>query len=257
MIVDTHTHISNSKFDKDREIVIQRAFDCGVKKMIEISCGVNCWDKALEISKRDDIFVSFGIHPSDVSKVTQEDYDRLEFLIQNKKCVAIGETGLDYHYDFSLQIIDVQMESFVKHLDLAAKYYMPVIIHCRDAYADMIIFFKRYAHRHSIPIGVVHCFSGTAKQAKEFIEMGFFLGIDGPITYRKSGNLRQTVLETDINKLLVETDCPYLSVKKYKGQRNEPAYIVEIVKEIATIKSISIDDVAQITTENAFKLFNI
>jgi TatD DNase family protein len=254
MIIDTHVHISDEKFNEDREVVIQRAFDAGVCKLIEISCGIDDWAGSLELSKRDNIFVSFGIHPEYVSKLTEADYVKLETLIQNKKCIAVGELGLDYHYDASTKNIIIQKKSLIKQLDIAIKYNKPVIIHCRDAYDDMLVFFKEYK---SVPKGVIHCFSGTPFQAKAFVEMGFMLGIDGPVTYKKSDNLKQVALETDINKLLVETDCPYLTPQKYRGQRNEPSYVVEILKEIAIIKNMSVEKVAQITTQNASYLFGI
>jgi TatD DNase family protein len=254
MIIDTHAHITDLKFDDDRETVMQRAFDSGVEKIIEISCEMSYWDKALELSKRDNIFVSFGIHPVDAPKASSEDYNKLQTLIQNKKCIAVGEFGLDYHYDSSTQNINVQKESLVEQLDISWKYNKPVVVHCRDAYDDMIIFLKEYK---KIPKGVIHCFCGTANQAEVFAEMGFLLGIDGPVTYKKSETLKQVVLNTDINKLLIETDCPYLSPQKYRGQRNEPSYVVEIVKEIAAIKNMSVDEVSEITAGNAVKLFNI
>jgi TatD DNase family protein len=254
MIIDTHAHISDSEFDDDREIVIQKAFDCGIEKIFEIACEMRCWDRALELSKRDNIFLSFGIHPIETIKATQEDYYKLQVLIQDKKCIAVGEIGLDYHYDSSAQNINIQKESFLKQIDIAVKYSKTVIIHCRDAYDEMIDFFKKYKN---IPKGVIHCFSGTPKQAKMFIEMEFLLGIDGPVTYKESSNLKQVIFETDLNNLLVETDCPYLAPQKYRGQRNEPSYIVEILKEVAAIKNILIDEVVQITTRNAMKLFGI
>jgi TatD DNase family protein len=254
MIIDTHAHMSDSRFDDDREIVIQKAFDCGIEKIFEIACEMRYWDRALELSKRDNIFLSFGVHPIETPKATREDYYKLQALIQDKKCIAVGEIGLDYHYDSSSQSIDIQKKSFLKQIDIAVKYNKTVIIHCRDAYDEMIDFFKKYKN---VPKGVIHCFSGTPKQAKMFIEMGFLLGIDGPVTYKKSYNLKQVVFEADLNKLLVETDCPYLAPQKYRGQRNEPSYIVETLKEIATIKNILIDEVAQVTTQNALKLFGI
>lgn len=254
MIIDTHAHISDSKFDVDRESVLQRALSSGVEKILEISCETNDWDKDLEFSKRNNIFVSFGIHPTYTLKAVEEDYNKLKILIQNKKCIAVGEIGLDYHYDSSSQSVNIQKKSFVKQLDIAAIYNKPIIIHCRDAYDDMINFFQEYK---SISKGVIHCFSGTPDQAKVFVEAGFLLGIDGPLTYKKSDNLKQVVFRTDINKLLVETDCPYLAPQKYRGQRNEPSYIIETLKEIAAIKNISFDEVAQITAQNAVKLFNI
>ncbi|MDR3275131.1 MAG: TatD family hydrolase [Endomicrobium sp.] len=252
MIIDTHAHLSDTKFDADREAVIKRAFDSGVEKIFEIACRTNYWDKTSELLKQDNIFAAFGIHPNDTAKASAEDYDKLKTLIQHKKCIAVGEIGLDYHYDYSPQNINIQKGSFVKQLDTAYKYNKPVIIHCRDAYGDMLDFFKEYKF---VSKGVVHCFSGTPKQAKLFTEAGFLLGIDGPLTYKKSADLKQIVLETDINKLLVETDCPYLAPQEYRGQRNEPSYIIEILKEIALIKNISFNEAAYITTQNAFNLF--
>ena len=246
--------MSDSRFDNDREIVIQKAFDCGIGKIFEIACEMRYWDRALELSKRDNIFLSVGVHPIETPKATREDYYKLQVLIQDKKCIAVGEIGLDYHYDSSLQNTNIQKESFLKQIDIAVKYNKTVIIHCRDAYDEMIDFLKKYKN---VPKGVIHCFSGTPKQAKMFIEMGFLLGIDGPVTYKKSDNLKQVVFETDLNKLLVETDCPYLAPQKYRGQRNEPSYIIETLKEIATIKNILISEAAQITMQNALKLFGI
>ncbi|MDR1086714.1 MAG: TatD family hydrolase [Endomicrobium sp.] len=254
MIIDTHAHLSDEKFDADRDTVIERAFNAGVERIIEISCEPRYWDKALELSKRDNIFVAFGIHPNDVKKVSGKDYQKLETLIQEKRCIAVGEIGLDYHYGSFSKTITLQKESFARQLGFAIKYNKPVTIHSRDANDDMITFLESYK---SIPKGVIHCFSGTPQQAKQVVSLGFFLGIDGPVTYKKSDNLKQTVLEVDINKLLIETDCPYLAPQKYRGQRNEPSYIIETLKEIAAIKNISFEEAAKITTQNTIKLFNL
>jgi TatD DNase family protein len=253
VIIDTHVHLLDSKFDIDREDVLERAFGVGVKKIIEVSCEVDCWNKALSFSNRKDIFISLGIHPNSVFKAKSEDYKKLKMLIQNKKCVAVGEIGLDYHYDSSPQNISIQKNSLAKQLDIAIEFRKPVILHCRDAYDDLINFFQNY--NKPIPKGVVHCFSGTLIQSKIFVKLGFLLGIDGPLTYKKSNSLRQIVFETDLDNLLVETDCPYLSPQKYRGLRNEPSYIIELFKKIKEIKDISFDKVVQMTTQNAFKLF--
>jgi TatD DNase family protein len=254
VIIDTHAHISDIKFDTDRKDVIQRALDSGIVKIFEIACQTKYWDKALELIELSNIFAAFGIHPNDTSKASTKDYKRLELLIQNKKCVAVGEIGLDYHYKYSLQNINIQKESFIKQLKIACKYNKPVIIHCRDAYDIMLNFLKKYK---CIPKGVIHCFSGTLEQAQAFTKMGFLLGIDGPLTYKNSSDLKQVVSKTSINELLVETDCPYLTPQKYRGQRNEPSYIIETLKEIALIKGISFDEAANITVLNTLKLFNI
>ncbi|MDR1720843.1 MAG: TatD family hydrolase [Endomicrobium sp.] len=254
MIIDTHAHITDVKFDADREVVVQRAFDVGVKKIFEIACETCYWDKALELSKSDDIFVSFGIHPNNASKTSRENFNRLETLLQDKKCIAVGEIGLDYHYDSSLQNINSQKELFIKQFEIAVKYGKPVIIHCRDAYDDMIGIFKEYKFASK---GVIHCFSGSLKQAEIFIEMGFLLGIGGTLTYKKSDNLKQVVFKTPISTLLSETDCPYLAPQKYRGQRNEPSYIIETLREIAGIKKISFSETTQIMAQNALKLFGL
>ncbi|MDR2644460.1 MAG: TatD family hydrolase [Endomicrobium sp.] len=254
MIIDTHAHLSDEKFDKDRNVVIERAFNTGVKKIIEISCEPQYWDKALELSKHNNIFVAFGIHPNDVEKVSAEDYKKLEFLIQEKKCVAVGEIGLDYHYDSSEQTAVLQKELFATQLNLTTKFNKPVIIHSREANEDVVSILKSLK---IIPKGVIHCFSGTPQEAKEFVDLGFLIGIDGPVTYKKSEALKETVLEIELNNLLVETDCPYLSPQKYRGERNEPSYVVETLKEIAAIKNILFEEASKITTQNAVKLFNL
>jgi TatD DNase family protein len=254
MIIDTHAHLSDEKFDTDRIAVIKRAFNAGLEKIIEISCQPQYWDKALELSKQDNIFVAFGIHPTYAAKVSSQDYKKLETLIQEKKCVAIGEIGLDYHYNSSTENITLQKESFARQLNFAVKYNKSITIHSRDASDDMLSFLKSYKN---IPKGVIHCFSGTPNQAKDFVSLGFLLGIDGPVTYKKSENLKQTVLDMDLSNLLVETDCPYLAPQKYRGQRNEPSYVVETLKEIAAIKNIPFEKAAKITTQNAINLFNL
>jgi TatD DNase family protein len=252
MIIDTHAHIADVRFDSDRNDVIQRAFNSGIGKLIEVSCEMRYWDKSLELLKQDNIFVSFGIHPIDVLKVVKNDYEKLESLICNEKCIAVGEIGLEYHYDNSKKNIDAQKESLRVQFNLAIKYKKPVIIHCRDAYDDMLIFLKKHAN---VLKGVIHCFSGNLSQAKIFVDLGFCLGIDGPLTYKKSDVLKEVVENIEISKLLVETDCPYLTPQKYRGRRNEPAYILEIVKEIANIKGMDLKTVEKVTTQNALDLF--
>ncbi|MCL2484999.1 MAG: TatD family hydrolase [Endomicrobia bacterium] len=250
MIIDTHAHLSDSKFDADRDEAVKRAFDAGVNIIFEIACDPAYWDKALEFSQRDNVYISFGVHPHDAAKATQQDFDKLEVLLQNKKTIAVGEIGLDYHYDFSPR--HIQREVFVKQLDIAVKHNKPVIIHCRSAHEEMITLLKKHKN---LPKGVFHCFSGTPEEAKIYIEMGFLLGIDGPVTYPKSDKLRETVSEIPLEKILIETDCPYLAPQKYRGQRNEPAYVTETLKKIAEIKNISFEEAAKITTQNATDLF--
>ncbi|MDR1695305.1 MAG: TatD family hydrolase [Endomicrobium sp.] len=250
MIIDTHVHLSDAKFDADRDETVKRAFDSGVTVLFEISCDPLEWDKALEFSKRDNVYISFGIHPHEAEKAKEEDFFKLESLIDGKKTIAVGEIGLDYHYDFSPR--HIQREVFIRQLGIAAKHNKPVIIHCRSAYEEMITLLKKYENP---PKGVIHCFSGTIDEAKVFAEMGFLLGICGPVTYPKSDKLKQVASEIPIEKLLIETDCPYLAPQKYRGQRNEPAYVTEVLRQTAELKNISFEEAARITANNAKELF--
>ncbi|AKL97441.1 TatD family hydrolase [Endomicrobium proavitum] len=252
MIIDTHAHLTDSKFNQDREFVLQRAKAAGVSYIFEIACETGEWDAALEFSKRDNIYASFGIHPQEAQNVSEKDFKKLEELLKNPKAIAVGEAGLDYHYETESK--QLQKEVFIKQIDIAIKHNKPLIIHCREAFDDIINILKAYK---TLPKGVVHYFTGAAQEAKFFTDRGFLLGVDGPVTYPKNETLRQVVAETDISKLLIETDCPYLSAQNYRGQRNEPAYVIETLKAIAAIKRISYEEAAKITTDNAKKLFNI
>ncbi|MDR0401657.1 MAG: TatD family hydrolase [Endomicrobium sp.] len=253
-IIDTHAHITSKRFDIDREMVIQNAFGSDVKIIFEIACENIYWNNALCLSKMKNIFVSFGVHPNDVLKITKNDLDKLETFVQNEKCISVGEVGLDY-YNLSTKNTNFQKELFEKQINIANKYDKPLVLHCRDSYEDMIDILRKYFNFNLR--GVIHCFSGNLEQSKIFIESGFLLGIGGVLTYDKSHNLKNVVFETDISNLVCETDSPYLTPKKYIGQRNEPSYIIETLKEIARIKKMSLSEVAQITTQNAMKLFCI
>ena len=251
MIIDTHAHILDAKFDVDRNEILQRAKDAGVATIFEIACEVNEWPGALELSKADNIYAAYGVHPLEVEDYSDKDLEKLETYLKDAKCLALGEIGLDYHYDGGAKK-EAQKELFIKQLEIAKKLNKPVIIHCRDAYEDMYEILKNYSFK-----GVLHCFLGDRKQAKMFTDLGYLIGITNPITYPKSEELRKAVEETDISKLLIETDCPYLPPQDKRGQRNEPAYVVEALKAIATIKKLSYEEAAKITTKNALDLFGL
>lgn len=250
MLIDSHAHISDEKFDSDRQDVINRALNNDVKYIIEVGCDPDQWDKVLEISKNQNIFSMFAIHPHDAIKFNEQTKSKLEILLQNKKCVAVGEIGLDYHYDLSPR--DIQKKVFIEQMKLALKLAKPVSIHCRSAYNDLLKILKEFK---KLPKGVIHCFSGNIDEAKQVLDMGFLLGIDGPCTYPKSDKLKDVIANTDIDKMLIETDCPYLSPQAYRGQRNEPSYVIEIAKKISEIKDISFEEVCRITSDNALNLF--
>ncbi|MDR2860336.1 MAG: TatD family hydrolase, partial [Elusimicrobiota bacterium] len=233
-----------------REEVIKRAHNIGITKIFEVVCEQNLWNKGVEIAKKDNIFISFGIHPHEAKTAVQEDFVKLENLINNEKCIALGEIGLDYHYDLSPR--QVQKEVFKKQIEISIKNKKPIIIHCREAHEDMIDILKQYP---TLPKGIIHSFDGSLKQAQIYIDMGFLIGICSTITFPKSDEIRQIAAELDISKLLVETDCPYRAPQKFRGKRSEPAYVIEIIEELAKVRKMPFSEVENITTQNALSLF--
>lgn len=252
MLVDSHAHISDEKFSSDRQEVIDRAFGNGLKYIIEVGCEPQLWDKVAELSKQEKIYSMFGFHPQEAGKFNTDLFNKLKSLLNDKKCVAVGEIGLDYHYEYCSK--DTQKDVFVKQINLALEINKPMCIHCRDAYDDMLKIFKTFK---SLPKGVIHCFSGSLEQAKIILGMGFLIGIDGPCTYPKSNKLAKVIEYVPLDKLLVETDCPYLAPQKYRGKRNEPSYVTEVAKKIAEIKGVSFEEVCNVTTNNVIKLYNL
>jgi TatD DNase family protein len=250
-IIDTHTHLTDEVFDEDREKVIDRAWVGGLWSIIDIACQKDLWDKALEISKRHAaIYTALGIHPHEAKTAQESDFNRLKILSRDGNCVGIGEAGLDYYYNLSPH--DLQREVFEKHIDIALELNKPLVVHCRDAYDDMIEIFKGYKH---LPQGVIHSFDGTLEQAKIFIDMGFFIGICTTITFENYGAFRENISKLDINRFVVETDCPYRSPVPYRGKRSEPVYVVEVAKMLAKVMSRDESEIEKITTNNAVKLF--
>ena len=255
-LIDTHAHIMDPRFDNDREDVIKRAMDNGVNTIIEVACQIEEWELAVNLAlNHQNIFCALGIHPLYSQTFSEENWSILENLCRNDKVKAVGETGLDFYH--AKPPYNFQEELFIKHIELALALNKPLSIHCRNAYPRLIELLTQFASKKTLPNAVVHCFSGTKEEAKKLVGFGFFLGIDGPITYPKSLSLKESVFDTSLDKLLLETDCPYLPPQKFRGQRNEPSYISMIASEIAVIKNVSLELVIDATTKNAQKLFNI
>lgn len=253
MYIDTHCHLLDSRFDKDREGAILRLFEAKVELLIEISCEIEKWKSAIDFAcVNPHIYVAVGIHPQDAKTASEKSFIELENIAKSDKVAAIGETGLDYYYENSPR--DVQQDVFMRHIDLSVNINKPLVIHCRDAYKDLIAILNAQT---KLPKGVIHCFSGTPDDAKQLIDLGFYIGIDGPVTYPNAKILRKTVENMPLEKFLLETDSPYLPPQARRGERNEPCYLPLIAEEISKIKNISIEKVSQVTTENARRLFNI
>ena len=259
MFVDSHAHIDGTEFDSDRGAVIQRARDAGVSVILNIGTGdphSGALERAVELAAAHaDIFTAIGIHPHDARLFD----DRAEELIiklttQSSRVIAWGEIGLDFHYDNSPR--DVQMKVFQRQLQLAGEASLPVIIHTREAEAKTIEILKSHAAGRSHP-GIMHCFSGSSWLAQQAIDLGFYVSFSGIVTFKKAAELRTIAKQVPLDRLLIETDCPFLAPVPYRGKRNEPAYVVEVARCLADLHGKTLAEMGQITSENFASLFNL
>jgi TatD DNase family protein len=248
-LVDSHVHLDDRKFDADREAVIERALAAGVERMMAIGTGSGPPDLETAIRQAERypfIVATIGVHPHDASKATPETFARLRHLAAHPKVAAIGEIGLDYHYDFSPR--DVQRAVFLKQLEIAAEAGKPIVIHTREAWADTMALVEP-AHR-----GIMHCFTGDPQQAREALDLGFHLAFGGVLTFPNADTVREAARITPEDRLLVETDCPYLAPLPHRGQRNEPAFVVEVARRLAEVRGCTLDEIAAHTTRNFERL---
>ncbi|MGG0739918.1 TatD family hydrolase [Niallia taxi] len=254
MLFDTHTHLNAEQFDEDLEEVINRAMEAGMEKMVVVGFDRPTITRAMELVEQYDfIYASVGWHPVDAIDMTDEDLNWIESLAIHPKVVAIGEMGLDYHWDKSPK--DIQKEVFRKQIHLAKKVKLPIIIHNREATADIVEILK--TEGASEVGGIMHCYGGSVETAMECIDMNFYISLGGTVTFKNARKPKEAAAAIPLDKLLIETDCPYLAPTPYRGKRNEPSYVKFVAEEIAAIKGISFEEVAAKTTENAKKLFGI
>lgn len=248
MYFDSHAHYDDTKFDSDRSDLLTnlKEVDC----IINCGADLNSSEKSLQLAdKFDFIYAAVGIHPENVE--SENDIDKLKNFAAHKKVKAIGEIGLDYHYEnFSR---DKQIELFKKQIALANEINLPIIIHSRDAQNDTFQIIKECAKTN----GVIHCYSGNLQMALEYIKLGFYIGIGGVITFKNAKKLAEVVEQIPLEKILIETDCPYLSPEPNRGKRNDSSNLKYVVEKISQLKNISHDEVAKITEDNAKKLFQI
>jgi TatD DNase family protein len=251
-LIDTHCHLDMPEFDPDREEVIRRAKDAGVEAIITIGSGLQSSFKAVELSERHDlIYASIGVHPHDAKDFNDEAYEKLKELSFNKKVVAIGETGLDYHYDNSPR--GIQREVMRRHIGLAVERNLPAIIHSREAQADTIGILRE----SGLKKGLLHCFSGSIETAEAAMSMGLYISIAGPVTFKNAVKLKDIASAIPDEYILMETDAPYLAPVPVRGKRNEPAFIAHVAEELARLRGVSPEDIARITSLNAKRLFGI
>jgi TatD DNase family protein len=250
MIVDTHAHLNTDEFKDDLESVLVRAKDNGIDKIICIGMDESSNHLAIEIAKKHEmVFSTVGVHPGYVDTSTT---DHLESLLNQTKIVGIGECGLDFYW--RKDNIELQKKVFQEHIDLAVKTKLPLIIHTRDSFTEAYEMLLPYKGKVT---GVFHCFSSDYKDAKKAVDLGFYIGIDGPITYKKNEVLVDLIKHIDLNYIVVETDSPYMAPMPYRGKRNEPGNTKYVVEKIAEIKGLTVEEISRITTKNAHELFHL
>jgi len=254
MLFDTHAHLDDDRFDKDRDEVISQCKQDGAELILNAGSNIETSVKAIALSKKYEfIYAAVGVHPHDAAEMDEETAGVLAALAGNRKVRAIGEIGLDYHYDLSPR--EVQKQRFVEQIDLARQLKLPIIVHDREAHGDVMDIFKKT--RIKEVGGVLHSFSGSAEMALECIKLGLYISISGPVTFENARKTVEAVKQVPLDMLLIETDSPYLTPVPYRGKRNYPGYVRLVAEKIAEIKGISFEEVARQTLENGKRLFRI
>jgi TatD DNase family protein len=252
MLVDTHIHLDDPGYDKDRDTIICRAKEKGVDHIITVGSDLTSSSSSIALTQGYDILsAAVGVHPHEAKRAGADTYTKLKALAQNKRVVAIGEIGLDYYYDHSPRTL--QREVFHKQMSLAKELELPVIIHTREALSDTIEMVKE----EGISKGVFHCFSGSLAEAEEVISLGFYVSVAGPVTFKNAQSIKDVAREVPLARLLLETDGPYLTPHPFRGKRNEPGYLRYIAEEIAELRDLAFEEIAYVTTENAKILFGL
>ncbi len=250
-LVDSHCHLDDKQFDPDRDEVIARAREAGVERMMAIGTGNGPPDleAALRLARQHEfIFATVGVHPHDAAKAVPETFAALEALSAETKVLAIGEIGLDYHYDFSPR--EVQRDVFILQLNLAGRAGKPIVIHTREAWDDTLLLLRE----HWSGTGIIHCFSGGLAEARQALDLSFYLSFGGVLTFPKAEALREAARMAPEDRLLVETDAPYLAPVPKRGKRNEPAFIVETARRLAEVRGVTPERIAEVTTANFERL---
>ena len=257
--VDTHAHLEDRAFDSDRAAVLTRCarMELGV---LTVGSSVPSSHAAVRLAHRTrNVWASVGVHPHDARLVKPEDLGTIKQMAEHPRVVAIGETGLDFYYENSPR--DVQIDVFKKHLELADSLDLPVVIHTRSALDDTLAILTEWSGSHPLPQdkirGVIHCFNTDYDSAEKYMEMGFYFSIGGYISYPSSAKFREDVKNLPLEKIMIETDCPFLPPQQYRGKRNEPSYCVLTAEAIASLKGLTLEELAEQTTLNAVKCFNL
>jgi TatD DNase family protein len=252
-MIDSHCHIDFKDFNKNRDEIIQNACDAGIHTLINIGADLESSERSVQLAdKHDMIYATVGIHPHDAKTLDQATFDRLKELTKHKKVVGIGEIGLDYYRDLSPR--NIQKDAFRKQLKLAVELNLPVVIHTRESFDDTLEIIKDYSS--DLPGGVFHCFPGTIDDALEVISLGFVISVGGVITFNKA-KMAEVAAEVTIDKIILETDAPYLTPVPYRGQQNQPAYVRYVYEKMAQLKEMPFNELVKIVDRNCQKLFHL
>lgn len=251
MIIDTHAHYDDEQFDSDRDELLKSMHDGGIGLIVNAGSTVESWDKIVALTEKYPfVYGAAGVHPDETGALDEEQMARMEQILKRDKIVAVGEIGLDYYWDNESH--DVQKKWFIRQLELAREMDMPVIIHSREAAADTMEIMKKYA---SGMRAVIHCYSYSVEMAREYVKMGYYIGIGGVVTFKNAKKLKDVVKEIPLTAIVMETDCPYLAPEPYRGRRNSSLYLPFVAEKIAEIKGVSAEEVVRRTEENSRKLY--
>jgi len=254
IITDTHTHLYSEAFDEDRATMIQRALDENVSRFFIPAIDSTYTEAMLQLEKDfpEHIFLMMGLHPTHVKENFKDELAHVEDMLSQRKFYAVGEIGIDLYWDKTT--LDIQIEAFKYQINLAKKYKLPIVIHCREAFDE--IFEVLEQEKSDDLFGIFHCFTGTLEQAQQAISYNMKLGIGGVVTF-KNGKIDQFINKIDLKHIVLETDSPYLAPKPYRGKRNESLYIIKVLEKLSELYGMSVEDIAAITTENSKQVFGI
>lgn len=256
-IIDSHAHLEFPQFDQDREAMLARALAAGVQTVLAIGSGTgtNRLDAAIPFAEQHDwVYATVGIHPHDVNDVTDETFAKLDELARHPRVIGWGEMGLDYHYSHVTP--DLQQRVFGRQLELARRAKLPIIIHCRDAWPDCLEIMDREWRPTGLG-GILHCFTGTIAEARRGLDMGFLVSFAGNVTYPKAEPIREVARELPLDRILTETDSPFLPPQSRRGKRNEPAYVVEVARALANVRNLPAEEIAATTAANFRRFFRL
>ncbi len=253
MIFETHAHYDAEQFDEDRDELLENLPSLGVEVVVNIGASLDGCKASIELAEKyPHVYAAVGVHPDEVGELNEEIFEWLKQQYRNDKVVAVGEIGLDYYWDNESH--DVQKKWFIEQLKLAKECELPVVIHSREATEDTLEIMKEYGRELG---GVIHCFSGSVEVAREYVKMGYYLGIGGVVTFKNSRKLKEVVIDTPLEFLVLETDCPYLAPTPNRGKRNDSTQLTYVAQEIAQLKGITYEEVIEATRNNGRKLYGI